>query len=80
MEQVHSPDAAREIASFREKLRAFRDRGTNLAARGTAPDSQGHPGSSRRPGVSGKPDTRDAADTVWSDTQWTDTVFESGDR
>jgi len=80
MEQVHSPDAAREIASFREKLRAFRDRGTSLAARSAAPDSQVGPESKRRPGQPGKPDTRDAPDTVWSDTQWTDTVFDSGDR
>ena len=80
MERVHSPDAAHEIASFRERLRAFRDRGKRLAAHGTATASQVQPDANCRLSLFGKPDTRDVPDTAWSDTQWTDTVFDSGDR
>lgn len=65
MEQLHSPDAARQIAAFRERLKASRDRGFGAALRGAAPVSQALP--------------RDVADAAWSDTQWTDTVFDSGD-
>lgn len=65
MEQPNSPDAAREIAAFRERLKASRDRGFGSTHRGTAPPSQALP--------------RDVADTAWSDTQWTDTVFDSRD-
>lgn len=80
MEPVHSPDAANEIASFRDRLRAFRDRGASLSLSSTAPGSPPRPENKRRPGQPGNPDTRDAPDTVWSDTQWTDTVFDPGDR
>lgn len=65
MEQLQSPDAARQIAAFRERLKVFRDRGFSSAHRGPAAASQVQP--------------RDEADTAWSDTQWTDTVFDSRD-
>ena len=80
MEQLQSPDAARANASFREKLRVFRNRGIELTALGKAAGSQVLPDTHRGTGSSGKPDTHDAAVTAWSDTQRTDTAFDSGDR
>lgn len=80
MEQVNSPDAAREIASFRERLKAFRSRGTALTVDGTVASSQVRLTTSDQASHFAEPDTREAPDTTWSDTQWTDTVFDSGNR
>jgi hypothetical protein len=78
MEQVHSPDAAREIASFRERLRALRNRGRAIVDQQTpASPKLRNDAQAARPG---KPVVRDDSDIPWSDTQWTDTVFDSGER
>jgi hypothetical protein len=67
MEQVHSPDAAHEIASLRERLRAWRGQGTGI------PSQSALAASKQRP--DGHAAQADEPDTVWGDTQWTDTVF-----
>lgn len=78
MEQVQSPDASHEIASFRERLRAWRSRGTDITDQSTSRSSMLRPGD--HGGQLGKPEAHDVSDTMWSDTQWTDTVFDSGER
>ncbi|MDP3653809.1 MAG: hypothetical protein Q8R67_19235 [Rhodoferax sp.] len=78
MEQMDSPDAAREIASFRERFKAWRGRGTGITDQRTSTGSMLRP--DEHAGQPGKPGARDVSDTVWSDTQWTDTVFDSGER
>lgn len=81
MDPANLPDAAREIVSLREKLRALRSRGTGFPSPGAGASSTVRPNARRQAaGQLGEPETRDAPDTAWSDTQWTDTVFDSGER
>jgi hypothetical protein len=78
MEQVQSAEASHEIASFRERLKAWRGRGTGITERSTSTSSMLRP--DEHAGQPGKAEAHDVSDTVWSDTQWTDTVFDPGER
>lgn len=78
MEPVHSPDPAREIASFRQRLVAFRYRTTSLATHSAYAGLHVRQAAHQRKIRSGKPEPDDVPETVWSDTRWTDTVFDSG--
>lgn len=78
MEQVHSPDAAHEIATFRERLRALRSRAEGITEQRTLESSKVR--TAGRENQPGKPSFQGHQDTPWCDTQWNDTVFDSGDR
>ena len=77
MEQVHLPNAAHEIASFRERLRALRSRSEGNTEQRTLERSKLRTaGRGNQPGT---PGFQGHQDTPWCDTQWNDTVFDSGD-
>lgn len=78
MEQVHSPDAAHEIASFRERLRALRSRAEGITDQRTLENSKLR--TAARAIQPCKPSFQSPHDTPWCDTEWNDTVFDSGGR
>jgi hypothetical protein len=78
MEQVHSPDAAHEIASFRERLRTLRSRAEGITEQRSLESSKIR--TSGRADQPCKPSFQGSQDAPWCDTQWNDTVFDSGDR